>query len=230
MLEIKDLWVKVEGKDIIKGVNIKVPDKSIKVLIGPNGSGKTTLSFAIMGHPKYEIKKGKIILDGKDITKKGPTEKSKMGLFLFFQNPPEIDGVKLKKVLSAINHIEERDMIRIFKKWGFKEDVLNRYFNKGFSGGEKKKNEIIQVELLKPKIVIMDEPDSGLDSDSIKKLAKTIEKMKNEGTSFLIITHQYKMIDMLDIDSVYVMKDSTISAVGGKELVEKIEKEGYNAI
>ncbi|MBI2667528.1 Fe-S cluster assembly ATPase SufC [Candidatus Woesearchaeota archaeon] len=237
MLEVKDLHVNVEGKEILKGVNLEVKDGEIVAFMGPNGSGKSTLSYVLMGHPKYEITKGKIIYNGEDITEMEPNERAKKGLFLSFQYPQEIPGVSVSNFLrTALNSkreapisvmdfrkllIEKLELLKMDKSF------MNRYLNEGFSGGEKKRAEILQFAVLEPKMAILDETDSGLDIDSLKVVANGVNAIKTKDMSILIITHYQRILDYVIPDRVYVLVDGKIVQSGGKELVHELEEHGY---
>ncbi len=229
MLKINKLNVEVDGKLLLKDLSLEVPDKSVKALIGPNGSGKSSLAYTIAGHPKYKVISGSVSFNGKNLLKMPPSERAKLGIFLMFQSPPEIQGVTLKTVLEDIfgKDLDIEKVKSILNSLNLKPELLQRDFNKGFSGGEKKKIEMLQVELLKPKLAILDEPDSGVDSDSIKIIANKINELNNQGTSFLIISHQSKLFSYLSLDGIYVMKDRSIVAEGNSELIQKIEVGGY---
>ena len=239
-LEIKNLHVTHEEKEILKGINLTIPKGEVHALMGPNGSGKSTLSYALMGHPRYKISKGEILLDGKDITNLSPNERAKHGLFLSFQNPIEIPGVTLSNFLrQAYNSIHEeklsllefRELLkRHALSLGMDTDFLSRYLNEGFSGGEKKKAEMLQLLVLNPKIAILDETDSGLDSDSLKLVSQGIKNFATPEKTVLVITHYNKMLDILNPHRVSVISDGKIITTGGKELIEQIEKEGYGSL
>ncbi|BFH74255.1 Fe-S cluster assembly ATPase SufC [Sulfurisphaera javensis] len=240
-LQIENLHVTVEGKEILKGVSLTINSGEIHVLMGPNGSGKTSLSLAIMGHPKYKITEGKILLDGEDITNIETHEKVKKGLFLAFQNPIEISGVKLSTLLVAeynriygssnsplqvISFVKE-----LSKNVGVTDALLNRGIFEGFSGGEKKRTEILQMLLMKPKIAILDEPDSGVDVDGLRAIAEAILKLKNENnTGYLIITHYRRILDHVKADKVHVLYRGKIVATGGMELAKLIDEKGYEGV
>ncbi|MCQ4349617.1 MAG: Fe-S cluster assembly ATPase SufC, partial [Sulfolobales archaeon] len=236
-----NLHVEVEGKEVLKGVNLEVNRGEVHVLMGPNGSGKTTLSLALMGHPKYKINKGRILLEGEDITGLEPHERARKGLFLAFQNPIEISGVRLSTLLaleanrvfgSSIKPEETLSVIRdVAKRVGLSESLLNRNVFEGFSGGEKKRTEIAQMLLLKPKIAILDEPDSGVDVDGLKIIADNISKLLQEnGTGFLIITHYRRILEYVKPTKVHVMYKGKIAVSGGEELSAKIDREGYESV
>jgi len=240
-LQIENLHVTVEGKEILKGVSLTINSGEIHVLMGPNGSGKTSLSLALMGHPKYKITEGKILLDGEDITNLETNEKVKRGLFLAFQNPIEIGGVKLstllvaeynriygqsQSVMQVINHVKE-----LSKAVGVTDALLNRGVFEGFSGGEKKRTEILQMLLMKPKIAILDEPDSGVDVDGLKAISEAILKLKQENnTGYLIITHYRRILDHVNADKVHILYRGKIVATGGMELARLIDEKGYEGI
>lgn len=240
-LQIKNLHVQVEGKEIIKGVDLEIKSGEIHVLMGPNGSGKTSLSLAIMGHPKYKITEGQILLDGEDITNLETYEKVRKGLFLVFQNPIEISGVKLSTLLvaeynkiygSSVQPMQVFSQVReLTKMVGLPDSLLNRGVFEGFSGGEKKRTEILQMLLMKPKIAILDEPDSGVDVDGLKAIANAILKLKEENnTGYLIITHYRRILDHINADRVHVLYKGKIVASGGIELAKLIDEKGYEGV
>lgn len=240
-LVVENLHVEVEGKEVLKGVNLEVNRGEVHVLMGPNGSGKTTLSLALMGHPKYKITKGRILLEGEDITGLEPHERARKGIFLAFQNPIEISGVRLSTLLaleanrvfgSSIKPEETLSVIRdVAKRVGLSESLLNRNVFEGFSGGEKKRTEIAQMLLLKPKIAILDEPDSGVDVDGLKIIADNISKLLQENnTGFLIITHYRRILEYVKPTKVHVMYKGKIVVSGGEELSAKIDREGYESV
>ncbi|MBS3144759.1 Fe-S cluster assembly ATPase SufC [Candidatus Woesearchaeota archaeon] len=238
LIQIKDLEVTIDGKEILKGVNLEVNEGEVAVLMGPNGSGKSTLSFALMGHPKYIITKGSIIYKGENITKISPTERSKKGMFLSFQYPSEIAGVTianfLRTALNArrkekLNPLEFRKMLKEkMKELHFDEQFANRYLNEGFSGGEKKKAEMLQLAVLQPTLAILDETDSGTDVDALKIIGNTIKAIQKETKmTVLIITHYNRILQYLDVDKVYVMEQGKITRSGDVKLAHEIEKTGY---
>ena len=239
-LEIKNLKVEIEGKEILKGINLKLEDGKVHALMGPNGSGKSTLALALMGHPKYKITSGKIILNGKDITNLYPDEKAKKGLFLSFQNPQEIKGVTIYNFLKqALNSISKEkisffDFKRLIEKkaeeLNLDKEFLKRYLNDGFSGGEKKKSEILQMFVLDPSIAILDETDSGLDIDSLKTISEGIKKFTKKGKISLIITHYKRMLEYLKPDKIFIMSDGKIALEGNKTLADELEKKGYKGV
>ncbi len=241
MLEIKDLHVEVDGKEIIKGVSLAFQPGKVHVLMGPNGSGKSTLMLTIMGHPKYKITGGKILLNGEDITREKPEIRAKKGLFLSFQYPAEVNGVtisnflrtavnsKRKKPYSVIEFHEllKRKMIELKMDSSFSK----RDLNVGFSGGEKKRAEILQLMLLEPRYAFLDETDSGLDIDAIKIVAEGIKKLEQEtGMSIIMITHYNRFLEYFTPDQISVISEGKIIAQGGADLAQKIEREGFEKI
>ncbi|BDC19842.1 Fe-S cluster assembly ATPase SufC [Acidianus sp. HS-5] len=241
LLKIEDLHVEVEGKEIIKGISLEIKSGEVHAIMGPNGSGKTTLSLAIMGHPKYKITKGKILLDGEDITNLETDQKVKKGLFLAFQNPIEISGVKLSTLLVAEYNRAyggKESVTQVFSKItsmsksvGIADSLLNRGVFEGFSGGEKKRVEIIQLQILKPKFAILDEPDSGVDVDGLKTISDVIKKVKDENnTGYLIITHYRRILDYVNADRIHVLYKGKIVASGDMELAKLIDEKGYEGV
>lgn len=241
-LQIKNLHVSVEGKEILKGVNLEMETGEFHVIMGPNGTGKSTLASTIMGHYKYEVTEGEILLDGEDVLKMTVDERSRKGLFLAMQYPSEIAGVTnsdfIKSAMQARLGKDERISLFKFiksldtavKELKMREDLPQRYVNEGFSGGEKKRNEILQMKLLKPKFAILDEIDSGLDVDALKIVGENVNNMKSNDFGALIITHYERLLDYLSIDKVHVLINGKIVADGGLELITKIDQEGYDWI
>ncbi len=241
-LTIKDLHVEIEGKEILKGVNLEIKGGEIHAIMGPNGTGKSTLSSAIMGHPKYEVTKGSITLDGEDVLEMEVDERARAGLFLAMQYPSEISGVTNADFLrSAINSRreegEEISLMKFIRKMDknmeFLEmdlDMAQRYLNEGFSGGEKKRNEILQMMMIEPKIAILDEIDSGLDIDALKVVSKGINQMRGEEFGCLIITHYQRLLNYITPDHVHVMMQGRVVKSGGPELAQRLEAEGYDWI
>lgn len=242
VLTIKDLHVAIEGKEILKGVNLEVKGGEIHAIMGPNGTGKSTLSSAIMGHPKYEVTSGTITLDGKDVLEMEVDERARAGLFLAMQYPSEITGVTNADFMrSAINSKREEgnelSIMKFIKELDKKMDILEmdpdmaqRYLNEGFSGGEKKRNEILQLMMLEPKIAILDEIDSGLDIDALKIVSKGINQMKGEDFGCIMITHYQRLLNYITPDFVHVMMQGKIVKSGGAELAQRLEAEGYDWI
>lgn len=236
-LEIIDLKVSIDGKEILKGLNLKIKSNEVHVIMGPNGVGKSTLSNVIMGNPIYKVEEGKILFDNEDITNLKTDERAKLGLFLSFQSPLELEGVTTSDFLkTAMNSINGN--VNLFK---FSKEVennmesleidksfLNRSLNTGFSGGEKKKMEILQMNILKPKMVILDEIDSGLDVDSLKIIGEEVTKYKDEEKSgILLITHYQRLLDYIHPDFVHVLIDGKIVKTSDESLISYIEENGY---
>ena len=238
-LEIKDLHVSIEDKEILKGVNLTINTDEIHAIMGPNGTGKSTLSSAIMGHPSYEVTKGEVLLDGVNILELEVDERAKAGLFLAMQYPSEITGVTNADFMrSAINAKREEgqeiNLMQFIKKLDKEMDFLDidkdmaqRYLNEGFSGGEKKRNEILQLMMLEPKFAILDEIDSGLDIDALKVVSKGINEMRGEEFGSLIITHYQRLLNYITPDKVHVMYGGKVVKSGGPELAKRLEEEGY---
>ena len=238
MLEIKDLHVTVEGKEILKGINLTVKQGSTHALMGRNGSGKSTLANTISGHPKYEITSGSITLNGEDIAELSPDKRAALGLFLSFQYPVEIEGVTMSNFLrTAYNatHQQTQKSLPEFHKY-LKEKMTEldmdssfarRYLNKGFSGGEKKRAEILQMSVLQPNCIILDETDSGLDVDALRIVGEGVSKLRNETRSFLVITHYERILRYIEPDFVHIMKNGKIVKSGGAELAKQIEEKGF---
>ena len=235
-LEIKDLHVSINDKEILKGINLVIESGKVHALMGPNGSGKSTLAQIIMGYPKYVITKGKILLNGEDITELKPDERAKKGLFLSFQYPKEITGVTLTNFLRAAynaTHEPKLSVLDFHKMLKEKMEKLNidasftrRYVNEGFSGGEKKKAEILQMMVLNPKFAILDEPDSGTDVDALKELSEAINIAKKE-TSIVIITHYNKILKYVKPDVVMIIVNGKVVDKGNAQLASDIETFGY---
>ena len=238
-LEIKDLHVSIEDKEILKGVNLTINTDEIHAIMGPNGTGKSTLSSAIMGHPSYEVTQGEVLLDGVNILELEVDERAKAGLFLAMQYPSEITGVTNADFMrSAINAKREEgqeiNLMQFIKKLDknmdfldIDKDMAQRYLNEGFSGGEKKRNEILQLMMLEPKFAILDEIDSGLDIDALKVVSKGINQMRGENFGALMITHYQRLLNYITPDKVHVMYGGKIVKSGGPELAKRLEEEGY---
>lgn len=237
-LEIRDLHVRVEGKEILKGVTLDINKGEVNAIMGPNGSGKSTLAYALMGHPKYQITSGTIKLFGEDVIPLKPHKRAKKGLFLSFQYPQEIPGVSVSNFLrTALNSLNGKsvpvpEFIKILKE---KMDLLkidhsfmSRYVNEGFSGGEKKRTEILQLAVLQPKIAILDETDSGLDIDALKIVANGINKLLNPDLGILLITHYQRLLNYIKPNKVHVLIDGEIVLSGGPELAKQLEEKGYD--
>lgn len=238
VLDIKNLKVSIDDKSILKGLNLKINSGEIHAVMGPNGAGKSTLASAIMGHPKYEIEDGSVLLDGEEILEMEVDERAKAGLFLAMQYPSEIPGVPTSEFIkSAINSQREENIpiMQFIKKLDKTMEFLDmdlkmsqRYVNDGFSGGEKKRNEILQMMMLEPKFAILDEIDSGLDIDALKVVSKGVNEMRGDNFGCLIITHYQRLLDYITPDYVHVLMDGKIVKSGGPELALRLEKEGYD--
>lgn len=243
MLNIKDLKVSAEGKNILNGVTLEISGGSVHALMGENGSGKSTLAQTIMGSPLYKVSGGSIIFEEKNILSDKPEERAKKGIFLSFQYPSEVAGLGVFSFLRLIynnSHNEKLSPVKFrafleekTKLLGIKDEILNRSLNEGFSGGEKKKMEILQMLLVEPKLAILDEIDSGLDIDALKTVAKAVNYLKESrslgGTkmSVLVITHYARILKYLEPDFVHIMKEGTIIKSGDKKLAHEIEENGY---
>lgn len=245
-LVIKDLHVEIEGKEIVKGVNLTIKEGEIHALMGPNGSGKTSMAYVLMGHPKYKVTKGEILFNGQNILSLSPDKRAKLGLFLGFQYPVEVSGVSLSNFLRTVymstNGQKKKDVgeevlsileFREFLKQKLRElqmdeSFANRYLNEGFSGGEKKRAEVLQMSILKPKIAIIDEADSGADVDALKLIANGISDVnKTDNTGILLITHYNRILHHLTPHYVHVMINGKIVKSGDKKLADEIEEKGY---
>jgi Fe-S cluster assembly ATP-binding protein len=248
-LVIKDLHISVQGKPIIKGLNLSVKQGEIHALMGPNGSGKSTLANGLMGHPLYDIDSGEVIFDGADVLELEPNERAKIGLFLAFQYPTAIPGVSLANFLrlavSAVRGKAEngsgndglipmrefrRELRGKMKQLGVDESFARRYLNDGFSGGEKKRAEILQLAMLEPKIAILDETDSGLDIDAVRIVGESISSLIGPNLGVLIITHYPRLLDYIRPGFVHILLDGRIVESGGWELTQMLETEGYDPI
>jgi Fe-S cluster assembly ATP-binding protein len=246
-LELKNLHVSLEdGTEIVKGVHLTVKAGEVHAVMGPNGSGKSTLAYALMGHPAYRITEGQILLDGDDVTELGADERAQRGLFLAFQYPHAVPGVTVTSFLrSAINAIRKArasgvddpipvkefrtELLGAMDKLKVPRDLARRYLNEGFSGGEKKRVEILQMALLRPRIAILDETDSGLDIDALKIVARGVQDLVGPDMGALVITHYQRILNYIAPDYVHVFVDGGIVAEGGPELAHKLEAEGYEA-
>ena len=237
-LEIKNLYASIEGKEILKGVNLTINSNEVHVIMGPNGVGKSTLSNIIMGNPNYKVKKGHIFYDGVDITNLKTDERANLGIFLSFQSPVEIEGVTTADFLaSAVKNKEKenfkmlsfaREVEKTMSSLNMKKEFLNRSLNNGFSGGEKKKMEILSMYMLKPNIVILDEIDSGLDVDSLKTIGEHVTNYKEkENCGLLLITHYQRLLDYIKPDFVHVLMNGKIVKTSDASLVQYIEENGY---
>lgn len=244
MLEIKNLHASVEGNEILKGINLKVNAGEVHAIMGPNGSGKSTLASVLAGREEYEVTEGSVLYRGKDLLDLAPEERAREGLFLAFQYPEEIPGVNtsyfLRTALNAVreHHGEEPVSAMAFLKL-IKEKLklvemdpafMKRSVNEGFSGGEKKRNEILQMAVLEPTLSILDETDSGLDIDALKIVSNGVNALKNEKNAVVVVTHYQRLLDYIVPDFVHVLYKGKIVRSGGKELALQLEKEGYDSI
>ncbi len=242
MLSITNLHVTVDDKPILKGLDLEVKPGELHAIMGPNGSGKSTLGYALAGRDGYEITEGKIEFEGADLAEMEPEERAAAGLFLAFQYPVEIPGVNnayfLRAALNAQRKArgeEEVDSVgflktvrEALKQLKMDESLLKRAVNVGFSGGEKKRNEIVQMAVLAPKLAVLDETDSGLDIDALRLVAEGINRQRDDQRSFVVITHYQRLLDYLEPDHVHVLSDGRIVESGGRDLVERLESEGYS--
>jgi Fe-S cluster assembly ATP-binding protein len=240
-LEIRNLHVRTEEREILRGVDLAVRKGELHALMGPNGSGKSTLANTIMGHPGYEVTDGEILVDGENITELPPHERAKLGLFLAFQYPVAIPGVSVANFLRLAINAQREEPIKV-KEFGRQlrhavelldvdEGFTSRHLNDGFSGGEKKRAEVLQMAMLRPQIAVLDETDSGLDIDALRTVAEGVKKLHGEqDLGALIITHYQRILDYVRPEFVHIMMDGRIVMNGGNELVERLEKEGYDRI
>ncbi len=241
LLEIKNLHASIDGKDILKGLNLTVPAGEVHAIMGPNGSGKSTLSYVLSGKPDYEVTEGTALLDGQDILQMAAEERAAAGLFLAFQYPIEIPGVATMTFLrTAVNaqrkargeaELSTPEFLRVVKlkagHLGITQEMLRRGVNVGFSGGEKKRNEILQMALLEPKVAILDETDSGLDIDALKVVSEGVNALRSKDRAMVVITHYQRLLDHIVPDVVHVMHQGRIVRTGGKELALELEASGY---
>ena len=241
LLEVKDLHAGIDGKEILKGLNLRVQKGEVHAIMGPNGSGKSTLSKVLAGHPSYEVISGEVLYEGKNLLELDPDERARSGLFMAFQYPVELPGVNnayfLKAALNALRkhrgeeELDAMDFMALvrdrMKQLGIDETLLNRPVNEGFSGGEKKRNEIFQMAVLEPRLGILDETDSGLDIDALKIVAHGVNAMRSPDRAFLLITHYQRLLDYVVPDVVHVLSDGRIVRSGGKELAFELEEKGY---
>jgi len=238
-LVVEDLHAEVAGKEILKGVSLTLKSGEITALMGPNGSGKSTLAYALMGHPKYKVTKGKATLDGKDLLKLSVDQRSRAGLFLGFQYPQEVSGLSLSKFLwtaymqthtaqTANTAQFDKDLKTHLSYLEMDESLLKRSLNEGFSGGEKKRVEVLQMATMRPIFAILDEPDSGLDIDAVRAVGETVSKLHRPDAGILVITHYQRILKYLKPDRVHVMVDGAIALSGGRDLPEQLEAKGYD--
>lgn len=241
MLEIKNLHVSIEDQEILKGLNLLINPGEVHSIMGPNGSGKSTLAQVLAGRDTYEVTEGEILYEGRNLLDMPPEERAREGIFMAFQYPVEIPGVAntyfLREALNAIRkhkgleplkHVEfVRTVKEKMKDLDMDDNLLQRSVNEGFSGGEKKRNEIFQLQILEPRLAILDETDSGLDIDALKIVAKGVNMMRTDERAFLIITHYQRLLNYITPDIVHVLVDGRIAKSGGKELAVKLEDKGY---
>ncbi len=231
MLTLNDVWVRIMSRDIVKGVTMEIKQYELHILMGPNGAGKSSLAHGIMGHRDYRLVRGKVFLDHEDITDLPTYEKVRKGLTIMHQNPPEIDGVKVYEVFNKISRKSvSKDVEKFLGMLRLGKDILSKELFKGISGGERKKLDLMRILIQEPKAVILDEPDSGVDIESIALIANAINYLISKGTAVLLITHQPRILKFLKPKKVYVMIDGRIVLEGGVELVKLIEIYGYNSL
>jgi Fe-S cluster assembly ATP-binding protein len=244
MLKIKDLTATIEGKEILNGINLEVKAGEVHAIMGPNGSGKSTLANIIAGREEYEVTGGEITLEGEDIGELDPEERAHRGIFLSFQYPVEIPGVSVTNFMkTAINETRKaqgkddmtaKDMLKMIREKSEMLEIdrkfLSRSLNEGFSGGEKKRNEIFQMAMLEPKLAILDETDSGLDIDALRIVANGVNKLRNKENATIVITHYQRLLEYIVPDFVHVLYNGRIVKSGGKELAAELEKRGYDWI
>ena len=241
MLEIHDLHAGIEGKEILKGLSLSVPCGEVHAIMGPNGAGKSTLSYVLAGRSGYTVGQGSVTLDGKDLLSLAPEERAAAGVFLAFQYPVEIAGVTnmnfLKTALNAVRgargegELDAMQMLKLLrgkaKELGISEDMLKRAVNVGFSGGEKKRNEVLQMAVLEPRLCVLDETDSGLDIDALRVVAEGVNALRSPDRSMLVITHYQRLLDYIKPDRVHVLAAGRIERSGGPELALELEEKGY---
>jgi Fe-S cluster assembly ATP-binding protein len=244
MLDIKNLQVKAEGKDILKGIDLHVNAGEVHAIMGPNGSGKSTLARALSGHPEYQVTGGEILFEGRDLLAMDPDERAREGIFMAFQYPVEIPGISnayfLRSALNAIrkhrglDEMDAMDFLPMFREklklLDMDEKLMNRSLNEGFSGGEKKRNEILQMAVLEPKLAILDETDSGLDIDALRIVAQGVDAMRNPERAIIVVTHYQRLLNYIVPDFVHVLVDGRIVRSGGPELALELEDKGYGSI
>ena len=242
MLSIKNLRASVEGKEILKGLNLEVKAGEVHAIMGPNGSGKSTLAAALTGKDNYDVTDGEVLFDGKDLLELSPEDRAREGIFLAFQYPVEIPGVSninfLRTALNEIRNyknlpqLEAKEFLKLVKERQklveFDAALTNRSLNEGFSGGEKKRNEIFQLAMLEPKLSILDETDSGLDIDALRIVSQGVNKLRSEKNAFIIITHYQRLLEYIVPDFVHVLYNGQIVKSGGKELALELEEKGYD--
>ena len=241
MIEIKQLKAEIDSKEILKGLDLTIEPGKVHAIMGPNGSGKSTLSYVLAGREDYEVTGGDIVLNGESIMEMSPEERAAKGVFLAFQYPIEIPGVQMTTFMkTAVNSVRKArgqseldaiDFLKLMKgkckELGISDEMMKRAVNVGFSGGEKKRNEVLQMAMLEPKFAVLDETDSGLDIDALKVVADGVNKMRGGNRSFLVITHYQRLLDYIKPDVVHVMANGKIIKTGGPELAHELEAKGY---
>lgn len=240
LLEIKDLHAGVEDKEILKGLNLSIGKGEVHVILGPNGSGKSTLMNIIMGHPKYQVTSGEMFFEGEDLSSLKTFEHTRKGLFLSFQTPEEIPGITVENMIRTAKQAITGQKVKLFpfrkelktmmQELKMKPEYAERYMNVGFSGGEKKRNEILQLLMLQPKLALLDETDSGLDVDAVQIVSEGVAKFHNSENSCLIITHNTRILEKLHVDKVHVLINGKIVEEGGAELIDDINHRGFTHI
>ena len=244
LLEIRDLHAGIDGKEILKGVNLTIRHGEVHAVMGPNGAGKSTLSAVLAGRPDFKVTSGNIVYEGKDLLAMSPEERSRAGIFLSFQYPVEIPGVSITNFLKAavscrrkalgLEELSAGQFLKLLKEKmalvGMKPEFAKREVNVGFSGGEKKRNEIFQMAMLEPTFSILDETDSGLDVDALKIVAEGVNALRTPQSASIVITHYQRLLELIVPDVVHILKDGRIIRTGGRELVEQIENSGYDSI
>lgn len=244
MLEIKNLHASVEGKEILKGIDLRIGDGEVHVLMGPNGSGKSTLSNVLVGHPKYEVTEGSIVFNGKNLLELPPEDRAHEGIFMSFQAPTEIPGVSMTNFMRAAVNAKRKyfgqdpipagEFLKLLREKrklvGLDAHFMSRGVNEGFSGGERKRNEIFQMAVLEPRLAILDETDSGLDIDALRIVAGGVNKLKTDKNATIVITHYQRLLDYIKPDFVHILYKGRIVKTGGPELALELEEKGYDWI
>lgn len=242
LLEIKNLYAGIEGKEILKGLNLTINKGEVHAIMGPNGSGKSTLSKVLAGHPSYEVLSGEVIFEGKDLLELEPDERAREGVFMAFQYPVEVPGVSNSQFLrlaynEKMKHMGEEELDPLEFNDYLKEkgklvemnpEFFKRSVNEGFSGGEKKRNEILQMAVLEPKLAVLDETDSGLDIDALRIVAEGVNKLRSSENAIILVTHYQRLLNYIEPDFVHVLADGKIVKEGGKELALELEEKGYD--
>ena len=242
MIEIRDLYASIGDKEILKGINLEVKAGEVHAIMGPNGSGKSTLANVLAGHPSYSVTSGEVLFNGEDLLAMAPEKRAQAGLFLCFQHPVEVPGVRMDHFLRAgfnaiqkSKELEEMDVLKFDRLVNDKarivemdRDLIKRSVNEGFSGGEKKRNEVLQMAVLEPKLSILDEPDSGLDVDALRIVAQAINELRSPEKAVILVTHYQRILDYVVPDVVHVIMDGRIVMNGGKELALEVESKGYD--